>query len=82
MYLKDVDFWGQFRDNYRMKTKVHAVSKKPLEIKNGNITVKIYAGKNRVNGSSYPQFTLVHYFGNQRVKRRFADLNNNDSLGE
>jgi integrase len=57
-----------------MKAKVHAVSKKPLEIKNGNITVKIYVGKNRVNGSSYPQFTLVHYLGTQRVKRRFADL--------
>jgi hypothetical protein len=36
--------------------------------------VKIYTGKNRVNGSSYPQFTLVHYLGSPRVKRKFADL--------
>jgi hypothetical protein len=54
--------------------KSNSVSKKPLEIKNGNITVKIYAGKNRVNGASYPQFTPVHYLGSQRIKRKFADL--------
>jgi integrase len=54
--------------------KSNSVSKRPLEIKNGNVTVKIYAVKNRVNGASYPQFTLVHYLGNQRIKRKFADL--------
>jgi integrase len=54
--------------------KENAVSKKPVEVKNGNVTVKIYAGKNRVNGASYSQFTLVYYSGDQRIKRKFADL--------
>jgi len=54
--------------------KSNSVSKRPLEIKNGNVTVKIYTVKNRVNGASYPQFTLVHYLGSQRIKRKFADL--------
>jgi integrase len=38
------------------------------------VTVKIYAGKNRVNDTSYPQFTLVYYDGAKRCKKRFADL--------
>jgi len=54
--------------------KSNSVSKRPIEIKNGNVTVKIYTVKNRVNGASYPQFTLVHYLGSQRIKRKFADL--------
>src|SRR5262245_11080348 len=48
--------------------------KGPLEIKRGNVTVKIYAGTNRVAGKDYPQFTLTYYSGNQRIKKRFADL--------
>jgi integrase len=48
--------------------------KKPLEIKRGSVTVKVYPGKNRVNGSIYPQFTLIYYDGVVRKKRRFADL--------
>ena len=49
-----------------MKTKVQPRSQKPLEIKRGNIIVKIYAGTNRVNGTDYPQFTVVDYDGAQR----------------
>ena len=41
------DFWGQIRDNSRMKTKAASSLKRPLEIKRGNVTVKIYAGKHR-----------------------------------
>jgi integrase len=48
--------------------------KRPLEIKRGNVTVKLYAGRNRVNGTVYPQFTLIYYDGAQRKKKRFADL--------
>jgi integrase len=54
--------------------KENNVSKKALEIKNGSVTVKIYTVKNRVNGASYSQFTLVYYSGDQRIKRKFADL--------
>jgi len=36
--------------------------------------VKIYAGTNRVNGTDYPQFTVVYYDGAQRKKKRFSDL--------
>jgi integrase len=38
------------------------------------VTVKIYAGKNRVNGTAYPQFTLTYYDGTQRKRKRFSDL--------
>ena len=57
-----------------MKTNHAPALKRPLEIKRGNVTVKIYAGKNRVNGTAYPQFTLTYYDGAQRKKKRFADL--------
>ena len=57
-----------------MKAKAVPSLKRPLEIKRGNVTVKIYAGKNRVNGTVYPQFTLTYYDGAQRRKKRFADL--------
>jgi integrase len=58
-----------------MKKKAISVLKRPpFQIKRGNVTVKIYAGKNRVNGTAYPQFTLTYYDGAQRKKKRFADL--------
>jgi hypothetical protein len=57
-----------------MKTKVSPALKRPLEIKRGNVTVKIYAGKNHVNDTASPQFTLTYYDGAQRTKKRFARL--------
>lgn len=57
-----------------MKTNASSTSKFPVEIKRGNVAVKIYRGKNRVNGTSYDQYTLVYYDGAQRKKKRFADL--------
>jgi hypothetical protein len=36
--------------------------------------LKICAGKNRVYGTTYPQYTLTFYDGAQRKKMRFADL--------
>lgn len=45
-----------------------------MEIKRGNVTAKVYRCKNRVNGTSYDQFTLVYYDGAHRKKKRFADL--------
>ena len=49
-------------------------NRKPLEVKRGNVIVKVYQGINRVNGIEYPQFTLTYYEGAERKKRRFADL--------
>jgi hypothetical protein len=57
-----------------MKAKVNSVFKKPLEIKRGSIVVKIYTIKNAVNGTVYPQYTLTYKSGNQRIKKKFADL--------
>jgi integrase len=57
-----------------MKANATHALKRPHEIKRGNVTVKIYTGKNRVNGTDYPQFTLTYYDGAKRVKKRFADL--------
>ena len=57
-----------------MKAKANAAPKRPIEIKRGNVTVKIYTGANRVGDKEYPQFTLIYYCGDQRIKRRFADL--------
>jgi hypothetical protein len=42
-----------------MKANSPAPSRKPIEIKRGNVTVKIYTAKNRANGISYDQYTLV-----------------------
>ena len=52
-----------------MKATASPAIKGPLEIKRGNVTVKIYEGKNRVNGTVYPQFTLTYYDGAQRKKK-------------
>lgn len=49
-------------------------NEKPIEVKRGNVIVKIYQGNNRVNGVNYPQFTLTYYEGAERKKRRFANL--------
>ncbi len=57
-----------------MKTNSSPALGRPLNIKRGNVSVKIYAGKNRVNGTNYPQFTLAYYDGAKRVKKRFSDL--------
>lgn len=45
---------------------------KPLVIKRGSITVKVYAGTNRVNGLEYPQFTVVYFDHGKRVRKRFV----------
>ena len=47
---------------------------KPVEVKRGNVIIKIYSCRNRVHGVDYPQFTLAYYENNQRQRRRFADL--------
>jgi len=57
-----------------MKMNCTLAPKKPLEIKRGNVTVKVYVGTNRVGGKEYPQYTLTYYSGSQRIKKRFADL--------
>jgi hypothetical protein len=48
-------------------------SRKPLEIKRGNVTVKVYPTINRVAGVEYEQPTLVYYQGSQRIRRRFSN---------
>jgi hypothetical protein len=57
-----------------MKAKVVRNRTGPVEVKRGNVTVKIYTGTNRVADKVYPQFTLVYYHGDQRKKLRFADM--------
>ena len=57
-----------------MQAQPRPSSRKPIEIKRGNVTVKIYTGKNRANGKSYDQYTLVYYDGVQRRKKNFGDL--------
>ena len=57
-----------------MKAKSVNSSKGPIVVKNGSSVVKVYKGTNRVDGSSYAQYTVVHYLGGKRVKRKFADL--------
>lgn len=57
-----------------MKVKASPSSRKPIEIKRGSVTVKIYTAKNRANGKSYDQYTLVYYDGSQRRKKNFGDL--------
>jgi integrase len=57
-----------------MKAKVSPSAGKPLAIKVGNVTVKVYVGENRVNGADYKQFTLAYYDGAKRVRKRFSDL--------
>jgi integrase len=65
-----------------MKAKSAPSSQKPVEIKRGSATVKIYTGSNRVGDKVYPQFTLVYYDGSQRKKARFADLGEAKREGE
>jgi hypothetical protein len=65
-----------------MKAKLSSSGRKPLAIKSGNVTVKIYAGKNRVNGKNYRQSTLAYYDGARRVKKRFSDFEETKREGE
>ena len=57
-----------------MKSKSSPAPGKPFVLKRGNVTVKIYEGTNRVNGTDYQQFTLAYYDGAVRRKKRFSDL--------
>jgi integrase len=65
-----------------MKANLSPSARKPLAIKSGNVTVKIYAEKNRVNGTNYQQFTLAYYDGAKRIKKRFSDLDEAKREGE
>jgi integrase len=65
-----------------MKAKSFPSAGKPFAIKSGNVTVKIYSGKNRVNGTHYQQFTLAYYNGARRVKKRFSDFQEAKREGE
>ena len=48
--------------------------RKPIEVKRGKVTVKVYAVQNRVGKTVYRQYAVVYYDGTRRRKRRFADL--------
>jgi hypothetical protein len=49
-------------------------NRKTVEVKRGNVTVKIYQGVNRIGDVDYPQFTLAYYEGGVRKKKSFANL--------
>jgi integrase len=74
VYLDSIDFWRQFGDSIAMKELAKIVDKKPFEIKKASVVVKIYTVNNNVNGSVYPQYTLVYKSGNQRFRKKFADM--------
>ena len=57
-----------------MKAKDSPTPKKPLLVKRGNVTVKIYTGKNLVNGISYERFFVVYYDGAKRKKLTLSSL--------
>lgn len=58
-----------------MKAKSAATTTaKPIPVKSGNVTVKIYTARNRVNGKDYIQYTLAYHDGTRRIKRNFGDL--------
>jgi len=57
-----------------MKTQSSPSPVRPLVKKRGNVTVRIYASKNHVNGTNYHQFTLACYDVAKRVKKRFSNL--------
>jgi integrase len=43
-------------------------------VERGNIALDIYPATNTVNGKEYAQFRFTYISGSQRVRRRFADL--------
>ena len=68
-----------------MNAKLKTSALKPEVIKEGSVSVTIYTTRNRIyrtnpaSGqkelkSEHPQFTLVHYLGNRRIKQKFADI--------
>lgn len=50
------------------------MQRKPIVIKRGNVSVKIYFGETRVNGRVYPQHTVTYYSGNKRVRKNYGAL--------
>ncbi len=54
----------------------------PVEIKRGNVIVRIYTCNNKVGDKVYPQFALVYYDGAKRVRRRFNDIEEARREGE
>jgi len=70
---------------FAMKASAKSVSRKPIEVTAGNVTVRIYTTQNRVNGTLYPQFVLTYKQGTKPskhlgktlpvlVRRKFSDL--------
>ena len=57
-----------------VNTKTPEKRPKPLQVKRGNITVKIYEVENRGGDAVYPRYAVVYYDGTQRRKKRLADL--------
>ena len=55
-----------------VKSRTGTTTRKPILIKRGNVTVKIYSGTNRANGAAHDQFTLVFYEGGVRKKKNFG----------
>ena len=57
-----------------MKAHRSKPASKPLKIADGNVSVRILPEKNFVNGATYERFTLIYSEGNERIRRRFSDL--------
>ena len=57
-----------------MKAHRSKSASKSLKIADGNVSVRIVPEKNFVNGATYERFTLIYSEGNERIRRRFSDL--------
>lgn len=72
-FCEVLEFWDQFGGAFALESEAFPPSKNPLEIKRGNVTVKIYPTVRCVARADYQQPTLVYCQGAGRVRRRFSD---------
>ena len=56
------------------KPRTGIVRNRPIFVRNGNVTLKIYQGTSAKNGVDYPLFTLCYYEGGARKRRAFGSL--------
>jgi integrase len=57
------------------KKSFRSAKSKPILVKSGNTTVKIYTSQNRVGDKDYPQFSVCYYDAEgKRVRKNFGDI--------
>lgn len=58
-----------------LTTSLEARLQKPIQVKRGNVIVRVYPVQNRVGDKIYHQFAVISYDGGKRKAKRFSDLN-------